>query len=276
MTDFTNVALDFCVLIPCFNDEPGLVRSLQSIQYDAQKFAVVVIDDGSTVALSLDRLKSAAPQIRFMHLMRLPQNGGITTALNTGLAWITQNTSAPYIARLDCRDTCHPQRFYKQVSFLNTHTKVGLVGTWCTFKEEGSGIQYHYTTPLHHPHILKAMHLRNVFIHPAVMFRTALLPASGMYPYSYPHAEDYAFFWRLLQVTEGAVLNEYLTTCALVRTGISFSKRRVQLQSRKKVVQAFGNNRYLKRLGIIKLYILLITPNPLLLRLKTLLRFGFF
>jgi glycosyltransferase involved in cell wall biosynthesis len=263
--------IHFCVLIPCYNDAPGLVQSLQSIQYEVDQFAVVVVDDGSAVPVDLGGLKSLAPHIRHLHLIRLPQNSGITIALNTGLRWIMDHTEAPYIARLDCRDTCHPQRFYKQVTFLNTHASIGLLGTWCTFREAATGRSYAYTTPLEHEQIINAMHLCNVFIHPCVMFRTALLKQSGLYPYDYSHAEDYALFWSMLQVTKGAVLGECLMDCAITQQGLSLSNRKAQLRSRRNVVQRFGSNTLWKLLGFIKLSILLIVPNPLLLRLKTLL-----
>ena len=46
-----------------------------------------------------------------VHVLRLPHNQGITAALNAGLDWIVTHTSAPYIARLDCRDLCDGERF---------------------------------------------------------------------------------------------------------------------------------------------------------------------
>lgn len=264
----TSDFLDFCVLIPCYNDAAGLVPSLKSIQYDAGKFAVVVVDDGSTVPVDMAFLKSSAHHIQHLHVIRLPHNKGITAALNTGLHWILENTTAPYIARLDCHDTCHPQRFYKQVTFLATHAETGLLGTWCTFCDAATRQSYTYTTPARHHALIKAMHLRNVFIHPAVMFRTALLKEAGLYPYDYPHAEDYALFWRMLQVSRGAILGESLTCCALRPEGLSHANRPAQLHSRRRVVQTFGSSAVLKALGIIKLYILLIIPNTLLLRLR--------
>jgi hypothetical protein len=112
------------------------------------------------------------------------------------------------------------------------------------------------------------MHLRNVFIHPTVMFRAVLLRKAGLYPFDYPHAEDYAFFWKLLQLAEGAMLEESLTTCAIMPQGLSLSNRKAQLLSRKKVVQRFGNRMDLKVIGLIKLTILLMVPKTLLLRLK--------
>jgi glycosyltransferase involved in cell wall biosynthesis len=266
--NFFKTPLDFCLLIPCFNDEAGLQQSLESIRYDAGKYAVVVVDDGSQTPVMQQNLQRTAPHILNMHLIRLPQNLGITAALNTGLQWILEHTTAPYIARLDCRDTCDLRRFHKQVTFLNTHPQVGLLGSWCIFKEEGTDLNYPYTTPVQHRALLKAMHLRNVFIHPAVMFRTTVLQQTGLYPYNYPHAEDYALFWKMLQVTEGAVLNEHLTTCAILRRGISLANRKAQLWSRKKIVQEFGNSRFLKAYGLLKLNILIIMPKSLLLRLK--------
>ena len=266
--DRFKLPLDFCLLIPCYNDEAGLVQSLKSVHYDAQRFAVVVVDDGSHPAVDGAILKKSVPHISLLHLITLPHNQGITAALNTGLRWILDNATVPFIARLDCRDTCHEQRFFKQVDFLNSHPAVGLLGSWCQFKTEDGGITYLYKTPLQHRQLINAMHLRNVFIHPAVMFRTNLLGKTGLYPDNYPHAEDYAFFWKLLQVADGAVLGEILTICAILPKGLSLSNRRQQLLSRQRVVAAFSSNLRLKILSIVKLHAMFMVPKTLLLRLK--------
>lgn len=265
--DFTSRPLHFCVLIPCYNDEAGLVAALKSIHYDPAHYLAVVVDDGSREAVSYENVRAQAGD-RPIYLLRLPQNRGITEALNAGLQWITTATRAPYIARLDCNDTCAPDRFYKQVAYLNGHPGTGLLGTWCRFGEEATGIAYSYTTPTEHEAIKKAMHLRNVFIHPTVMFRTVLLPATGFYPDQYPHTEDYAFFWKMLQVSRGAILPEFLVTCAITRTGISFSNRKKQLEGRKKVVSHFSENMWIKIVGLVKLNLLGFLPKTLLLLLK--------
>lgn len=266
--NFFKTPYHFCVLIPCFNDEAGLITSLQSIFYADGPFAVVVVDDGSAQPVSKQRLQEAVPHITNLELLRLEKNSGITTALNTGLRWILDHTNSLYIARLDCRDTCHPERFSKQVHFLNSHPQVGLLGSWCSFRNAATGHSYTYTTPLEQHAIIKAMHLRNVFIHPAVMFRTGLLQITGTYPYNFPFAEDYALFWTLLQAGGGAIVAETLVQCAIVPQGISLSNRRAQLRSRGRVVQHFGTNSLLKLMNWVRLYILLITPDLLLLRLK--------
>jgi glycosyltransferase involved in cell wall biosynthesis len=200
-----------------------------------------------------------------VHLIRLPQNKGITEALNAGLKWILEHTHTRYIARLDCGDTCHPERFLLQVGFLDTHPDVGLLGTWCTFQAEDGSFSYPYTTPLDHDVIIKEMHLRNVFIHPTVMLRRQALLQVGVYPYEYPHAEDYALFWALLQVSKGAILDRKLVTCVINAAGISMGNRKKQLKSRLKVVLRLGNRPGLKVLTFVKINLLLFVPQRFIL-----------
>lgn len=268
LNHFLHKPLHFCVLVPCYNDEAGLVQALKSIQYPFDNWLAVVVDDGSAVPLEAGRLIEAIGFPLQLYLLRLPKNEGITAALNRGLQWMVTHTAAPYIARLDCRDLCHPQRFYQQVQFLNAHPQVGLLGTWCRFTEEGTALTYDYTTPTGHAAIEKAMHRRNVFIHPTVMFRAAWVKKGITYPDAYPHAEDYAFFWRLLQLGEGAILPRFLVTCAITRNGISYQNRQQQLLSRKKVIEAFSRNVWARQAGLIRIYLLMVVPKALLLRLK--------
>jgi glycosyltransferase involved in cell wall biosynthesis len=261
--------LHFCLLIPVYNNWEGLLRSLKSINYPSGHHLVVIVDDGSLEPITTEMLGAAALESPF-HLICLPQNKGITEALNTGLRWIKEHTTARYIARLDCSDTCHPNRFHRQVAFLDAHPEVGLLGTWCTFQSEDGSISYPYTTPLEHAAIEKEMHLRNVFIHPTVMWRAALLDKAGVYPYDFPNAEDYALFWALIKISKGAVLDQYLVTCAFSGKGISMGNREAQLKSRWKVVRHFGNNRVRQLLGFFKTKLLLFVPQRVILWLKKL------
>lgn len=265
---FSQSTLDFCVLIPCYNDAEGLVAALKSIQYNFADCLAVVVDDGSQQPLLAVDVQKAVGTGLQIQLLRLPENKGITAALNTGLQWIVQHTTAPFIARLDCSDLCHPQRFYRQVAFLQENPSTGLLGTWCRFSDKQTGIFYNYTTPVHHADILKAMPLRNVFIHPTIMFRSDELKKGLLYPETYLHAEDYAFCWRLLQLTKGAILPHYLVNCAISRGGLSLKNRKQQLRSRKKVIQAFGTNGWINKMGVIKINLLILLPKEVLLRLK--------
>ncbi len=264
----TEKELDFCLLIPCFNNAEGLKRSLASVRYPANRYLIVIVDDGSKELVTYESIHQVGVK-KPIHILRLENNRGITHALNTGLQWILNNINAKYIARLDCSDVCHEKRFFEQVLFLEAHPDVGLLGSWCIFKSENNANFFTYTTPLTDNAIRKAMHLRNVFIHPAVMFKTELTKKAGLYPYQYPHAEDYAFFWTLLQHAEGAILDQYLVTCTLNPAGLSAANRRFQLASCHKIIARFGNKPLLKSLGLMNIRLRLLLPQKLILQLKT-------
>ncbi len=263
--------LDFCLLIPCYNNIQGLKKSLQSIHYTCGKHLIVIVDDGSDQPITATNIYIKELPSK-LHIIRHPINKGITYALNTGLKWIIENTNSKYIARLDCSDICHPTRFFKQLAYLNTHPETGLLGSWCIFQQQGSKNSYTYTTPLTHKAIWKAMHIRNVLIHPTVIFKTELLSSTGFYPYNFPHAEDYALFWSMLQKTKVAILNEFLVTCSVDAKGISAKNRKIQLQSCRKIISEFGENRWWKFIGILNTKIRQLLPQKLMLQLKFLTR----
>jgi glycosyltransferase involved in cell wall biosynthesis len=260
--------LDFCLLIPCYNNIEGLKKSLLSIEYDCDKHIVVIVDDGSDLPVTFESLKIQECNSR-VQIINLPENRGITYALNVGLDWISDNSNAKYIARLDCNDICDETRFYKQVTFLNKHPQIGLLGSWCFFKDEDS-TSYIYKTPTEHDAIWKGMHFRNLFIHPTVMFRTEVLLKVGIYPYDYPYAEDYALFWKMLKATKTAILNEPLVTCAINAKGISAANRKIQMHSCRRIITNFGENNLWKYLGIGYAKTREWLPQKLILRLKQL------
>jgi glycosyltransferase involved in cell wall biosynthesis len=260
---------DFCLLIPCYNNLPGLLESLRSVHY-RRSYYILVVDDGSELPLQeteiSDRLDEKCP----VKILRNEKNEGITRALNKGLAWIEGNLSVRYIARLDCGDLCSPERFEKQVSYLDAHPGIGLLGSWCRFIDEVSKKEYSYKAPATHSGIVKAMNWKNVFMHATVMFRTDLLKSSGYYPGQYKYVEDYAFFWSLIQLQKSFVLPEFLVVCWVNRGGISFRNKQKQLKARWKVVRDLSGNPFLQFLGFIKLCLLFVLPKHLILRLKIL------
>jgi len=264
--------LDFCLLIPCYNDLEGLVRCISSVCYHPARFRIVIVDDGSDPAVSFDAIKHRIPSDHKVVLLKNETNEGITNALNKGLAWIQQNTHSRYVARLDCNDVCRHDRFFKQVVYLDQHPEVGLLGSWCEFEDSSKRSRYAYRTPTDHADVLKAMYFKNIFIHPTVMFRTALLANSGYYPYQFPYAEDYAFFWRLIKISAGHILGEFLVVCEINHDGISLKNRKRQFRSRIKVINTYGKNSFLRLCGIMRIMALTLIPASLALRLKNLIK----
>lgn len=260
--------LDFCLLVPCFNNEAGLIRSLCSVVYDPSKCVAVVVDDGSSSPLDQTKLQHDIGNSIEVKVLRMERNGGITKALNAGLDWITRNVDTGLIARLDCGDLCDPQRFDLQAGLMKQDMELVLTGSWCYFRDYGSGQQYGYITAVTHENIMKEMHSRNVFIHPTVMFRTSAVIEAGFYPGGFELVEDYALFWKLARLGKVAVIDKFLVTCEIRKTGISFSNKGKQLIARWKVVRTFGSAPVLKLGGFLRLTTLLVLPKGLVLWLK--------
>lgn len=268
-----SVDYDFCVMIPCYNNRDGLIDSLRSICYDPVKHLILVIDDGSREPLSLaDLANELHHPLPPLHIIRLEKNSGITHALNAGLQYLAGRDDIRYIARLDCGDICSPDRFHHQVGFLDAHPEVDLAGSWCIFSDLTTGESYKYTIATEHKDIVRDMHFRNVFIHPTVMWRAAMTKIPLTYPETFPHAEDYGFFYELLQHGRAAVLPYFLMTCEITRNGISHTHRREQMKSRIKVVRQYGDNRWYRILGELRLRLWMLVPAEWALKIKKQLR----
>lgn len=268
-TVYMSEQLDFFLLIPCFNNLSGLQRSLSSVVYDRAKYGVVIVDDGSDVAITVDALNLPTPAVTA--IIRLEANTGITSALNRGLEWLRGRADYRFVARLDCGDLCHPGRFFRQVDYLTSHPEIDLLGTWTRFQDFSSGFSYPYRTPLERNGIIKGMHFRNLFIHPTVMWRATVLAKIDGYPTDLPHAEDYGFFYQILQNGQAAILPEELVTCEINPNGLSLRNRRRQLKSRIKTVLRYRTNAIWGLLGAVKLQILLLIPYRILLLFKSIL-----
>ena len=271
MKENAGAELDFYLLIPYYNNLTGLVRSLQSITYDPAGYALLIIDDGSTKPLLLADLAPHIPAVLPAEIIRLPLNEGIAKALNAGLRWLESKRNFRYIARLDCGDLCVPDRFRRQVEYLDKHPDIDLLGSWCLFKDFESGQAYRYRTPTEQGKITRSMYFRNVFIHPTVMWRSTVQKGTERYPENYPHAEDYGFFYEIISKGKAAILPEALVIAEINLKGISLKFRNEQLASRGSVVRRYGTKGWLRTLGLAKLRMLTFIPYGLLFRVKRLL-----
>jgi glycosyltransferase involved in cell wall biosynthesis len=263
---------ELCILIPCYNNIEGLKKSLKSIVYDKGNYLIVVVDDGSREEVTNEILLTTNQDLS-IHIIRLPVNKGITVALNTGLQWMQDNIACDYIARLDCGDVCDQRRFYKQIEFIRENPDVYLLGSWCYFEDSEKKIRYKHRAPEQHDEIINALYFRNIFIHPTILLRFDVLKLVGLYPEEYPHAEDYAWFWKIATQVKTHVIPLYLVVSEINRRGISRANRQKQLQSRLAVLKEFGYKFALRKLGILKIRLLMIIPYPLVLYIKRVISF---
>lgn len=248
-----------------------MIRSLQSVCYDAGLFAVLVVDDGSSESMDAATLLNRINGHLNLTVISLPVNQGITRALNAGLQWLAAHNNFKYVARLDAGDTCDARRFYEQVDFMNRFPGIDLLGSWCVFKNFKSGNSFRYQPPGSHERIIKQMHFRNAFIPSTVMWRASAKNNSLLFSEKFPHAEDYAFFYTIINNGRAAVIPKKLVTCEIDYGSISYRHRNQQLKSRISVVRHYGTNRLLVAAGTTWVRLLNAFPDPLMMRVKQLL-----
>jgi len=259
--------LDFILLIPCYNNLSGLIKSIRSVKYPVDKFEILIVDDGSLLPILKENFDDISSHIK-IQIIRIYANQGILNALNTGLKELKTRNDFKYIARLDAGDTCHPERFTKQIQFLDSHPEIFLLGTWCRFENSITGKGYDYITKTKHEDIVREMHFKCSFIHPTVMFRKEVLNTIGFYPENYPNVEDYAYFWKILKIFKGAILQQILVEIDFSNENISSRNYKKQLIYRMKIVKDFGSHKLSKLSGLFLLACRLLTPKKMIDKLK--------
>lgn len=246
---------EVALLIPVYNNQDGLRRSLAALS-DEYPLDIIVVDDGSDCPVSLDA--EAAPH-RY-HLLRLEKNRGIEHALNLGLRWILDR-NYQYVARLDAEDISLPGRFLHQRHFLKMHPDFAMVGGQVRFVDRDGREVFQERFPTTSEEIRRVMHARNCFIHPAVMLRIQALRDVGLYSDRFPAAEDYELFFRIAKKYKVANLADYVVSVVLNPGGISRRRRRRQIATRMKVMFAyFDLSDAASYFGILKNLALLIAP----------------
>ena len=219
------------VLLSTHNDLRFLPQAVESIRAQTLgDFEFLIVDDGSAdgTADYLDVLRARDPRAR---VLRNDNNIGLTRSLNLGLA----AARGRLVARMDADDICAPDRLEQQVAFLDRHPDVGVVGSSRTLiDEEGTTLGYARAVPDDLGIRWKCL-LGNPFAHPSVMLRREVLARHGLsYNESYPTAQDYELWPRVLRHVKGANLEEPLLRYRL-RAGISRMRRADQLNSHDRI-----------------------------------------
>lgn len=213
------------VLLPVYNGEKFIAEAVRSVLAQTYcDFELVIIDDGST-----DRTAEILQRFSDLRLrvLRFDENHGLVAALNHGLA----ASRSELLARMDADDICLPQRFERQINFLDAHPEVVLCGTWT----QQFGTETCVRRP---PTESRAIHARLFFgwaiDHPSIMFRRALIERYGLrYDAQYRHVEDFDFFLRAADQGNLANLPEVLLRTRAHADEISVIHEREQIQIEK-------------------------------------------
>lgn len=111
------------VVIPVFNGSNYLATAIESaLAQTYDNVEILVVDDGSTDGgLTRAVAMSFGDRVRYHH----KQNGGVSSALNTGIAQL----KGQYFAWLSHDDRYLPGKLQRQVEFLAAHREVQALAT---------------------------------------------------------------------------------------------------------------------------------------------------
>jgi len=191
------------VVLPVYNAEPYLKLAIDSIlKQSYEHFEFIIINDGSTDDSETIILSYTDSRIKY----HKQENKGLGATLNVGLGL----SRGKYIARQDQDDISHPERFQKQVYFLENNPNVLLLGTRAkVFKDDGTVMGYHNHAT--NSAVLKFdLLFDNPFVHSSVMFRRSAIDSIGNYTVDRDLYEDFDLWSRFAEIGDVANLPEVL------------------------------------------------------------------
>jgi glycosyltransferase involved in cell wall biosynthesis len=205
------------VVMSVFNEEDFLADSIDSIlNQTLADFEFIIIDDGSTDETSkiLEKYRNIDKRIKIFSNI---SNLGIARSRNRGIRAAT----GKYIAIMDAGDLAYPQKFEKQVEFMEANEDLFILGTqgkW--INEEGKTIGNYWNMPLKVDSI--ALYRTGGAIDPSIMAERALFDLIGLYNENLVMSLEFELYLRCLSRGLGmANLRERLVCVRERREGMT-------------------------------------------------------
>jgi len=197
------------VIIPAFNRERYVVRSVESVLHQTyQNIEVIVVDDGSTDG-TIKALEPFAGRI----LLLCQKNGGVSAARNAGI----RAARGQWIAFLDSDDWWKPQKLERQIRLMEKYA----VKMCFTRSETDAGELWHdieeVVSTVKEPGVLyvadAAASVCQARRHPyiqSLVVEKSLLETVGLYDESLSNADDTQLIFKLSYYSGYLYLDESL------------------------------------------------------------------
>jgi len=210
------------VLMPVYQAEPYLEEAVESILAQSfDDFELLALDDGSTDGSPRILADLAARDDRIR--VRVAPHVGLVSTLNEGLA----QAQGTYIARMDADDISYPERFERQVAYLEAHPECVAIGTAVDeIDPDGRSIRPLEIRPGHEE--IESRLLQGdggALVHAAAMYRCEALRRIGGYQMGSDGGEDIDLHLRLAEIGRLANLSDRLFLYRKNFNGMTLSKR---------------------------------------------------
>lgn len=163
------------VIVPAYKAGATLRAAVDSLLGQSlREIEVIVVEDACPQACTAVLDGATDPRLR---VLRLPRNGGVSTARNAGMA----QARADLIALLDADDISLPDRLARQVALMRQRPELGLcAGLSHTIDEAGRRVQEaRDTLRLSEPALAAVLLFLNPLTTSSFMVRRSALPAQG-------------------------------------------------------------------------------------------------
>lgn len=168
---------------------------------------ILIVKDGLLTPGLDEVLTEYADKNTIIKFLEFEKNRGLGLALRDGVLACKNEI----IVRMDTDDIAKPDRFEKQIKYLNKNPQIALLGTWVTeFSDNENKPDTVTKLPCTYEEIKKFSRKRNPFRHMTVMFKKSAVLDSGNYR-DFLWFEDYDLWVRMLQRGyKVANMSEYL------------------------------------------------------------------
>ena len=210
-----------------YNSEKYVAEAIESILNQTFKdFEFIIVNDGSTDK-TVEIIKKYAKSDERIKFIDNKKNAGIVAALNQGLDFC----HGEYIARMDSDDISLPERFAKQVKYMDKHPECGACSTWAEMFgpniKKDRILKYMPTVKL-----LDFVIYGDKVLNPGSIIRRSVLVDNNIkYNSKYKYAEDYAFWIEICKHAEIHNLQEILLKYRWHDGNVSVTHRKTQYEN---------------------------------------------
>ena len=180
------------VIMPAYNAEKYIAEAMDSILNQTfRDFEFIILNDCSKDRTEEIILSYDDPRIVYV---KNEENMGVARTLNRGL----DMAKGEYIARMDADDISLPERFEKQVAYLDANADIAVLGTNIELFTDKKSLGFREFS--HNPELMALdMFFSCGVAHPSVMMRTNVIQNLGGYAPEFNGLEDYELWCRVLE-----------------------------------------------------------------------------
>ena len=221
------------VIFPVYNGQKYLDEAIQSVlRQTFNEFEFIIIDDGSKDQ-SLKIVRSYS-NTRIKIFSRA--NKGLAATLNEGISY----SKSKYLARMDQDDKSEPERFQRQIDFLEKNPRSVGVGTNAKIIDENGVVLYTSHVPTESEELRNLLPYTNPFFHGSMMLRRDAVVSAGGYRTDTRHYIEDDLLW--IELSKRGTLNnlELPLYCQRIHPGSMNNLQKAVKKKLRNIIAAYS------------------------------------